>query len=698
LNFKKMTNEKTYLIPILIFPIFLATLHPSITAGDSGEISAAAFSLGIPHPSGYPLYVIIGKLFSLALPLGNVAYRVNVASAVFGALSCWMVYLITHKIVNSRGQGVKGSSELPRTLEPSNPGTLVPSAPALFAAFSLALSYEFWYRSTVAEVYTLNTFLILAIIYVLMQWKDQGSRGQGVEGSRREVFGGTPGPWDPRTLYLASFLLGLGIGNHHTIVLVMPGAVAFTLLGAKGSRGQGGKENPGTLESWNPRTLLLLTFFFLLGLSVYLYLPIRSSLNPFMDWGDPQNMRNFADVFTRRAYLPEGVERGWGKLMEQIKSFDPIYDFTPIGLFLGLFGVFRLWNRHRATWVLLTLTFVLASYGLIFLAGSSKGDMDLLKKFYLPAHAVFSIFMGVGMATGMAHGAWRIASYALRPLLYALCGVSLIWQFSTHFPRTANAANYLAYDYGMNELNSLREGAAYISKGEIKTFPLWYLQGVERYREDVNVITAYFLTQRWYLREVLRTVGVPRKIPQGLTYKQMLVDAIYRGNADKGVYTGFLDEKYIGNLLTYTQGITFQLYKNPEEKLDMDVWPRYQLRGLRRIEEGMDRGVVEILRDYASSRYNTGLEYYNEGDRERAMTEFEKSLALNPDDPDSLNNLAVLYAEKGIRLKEAEGMARRAFELYTGGKDKEMARETLEEVIRVQGAEGPRGRGDAKEL
>ncbi|MDO8445600.1 MAG: DUF2723 domain-containing protein [Deltaproteobacteria bacterium] len=655
---KQVEGKRQVDVLILIFGLFLFTLHPSITAGDSGEISAAAFSLGIPHPSGYPFYVIIAKLFTLALPFGNIAYRVNMVSAIFGALTCMMVYMITKRILQEAGKGIDVRD---KESSLSLPLPVSSSLPAFFAAFSLALSYQFWYRSTVAEVYTLNAFLMLLIIYILLVWRDRGISGQWSS--------------DSRTLYLVAFLLGLGIGNHHTIVLVVPGALLFVLLTGRGF------SSPLPLPAF-----AFAVAFLLLGLSVYLYLPTRSAQNPFMDWGDPQTTQNFFDVFTRKTFLPEKIGRDWGMFITQFKSFNPISEFTIFGLFFGLTGIWGVCKIDKRTAVMLLTIAILTSYGLIVLAGSSKADTGLFRKFYLPSHAVFSIFMGVGAATGLKllEGGKFSTSRPLNlstSIVFILAAASLIWQFSAHYPWIRNSGNYLAYDYGMNELNSLRYGAAYISKGEIKTFPLWYLQGVEGYREDVNVVTAYFLTQRWYLREVLKVAGVPREIRQDQTYKQMLIDAIYKRNADKGVYTGFLDEEYLPtNLLTYTQGITFQLYKKPEERSAGDVWPIYRLRGVERVEEWMGRGMVDILKDYASSHYNTGLEYYNEGDIDRAITEFEKALAINPDEPDSLHNLAALYAKKGIKLKEAEGLAKKVLGLYTEEKDREMARETIKEI------------------
>ena len=651
----KINKYSWYFTGVIVLALFMATLHPTITAGDSGEIDAAAFSLGIPHPPGYPLYVTIAKSFTHFLPLGNMAYRVNIVSAMFGAASCWMVYLITLKIVGAGLAPAKEwqAQELPLRLS------------AFFAAASLALSHEFWYRSTVAEVYTLNAFLVLLIIYLLIVWRGKNS----LTGEHKVR------PYGSRLLYFAAFLLGLGIGNHHTIVLIIPGLILFILYSVAKSQ---------KLEVSLIAHCSLLIAFFLLGLSIYLYLPARSFKNPFMDWGDPQNIHNFIDVFTRKSYLPQEMERGWEMLVKQLKTFNPIHEFTFMGLLFGFFGIRALWKADKAVATMLLLAFMLTSYGLILLAGSSTKDVTILKKFYLPAYTIFSIFIGAGIATCLnppsppfAKGV--MGGFASR-LTLPLAAASVIWQFASHYPQTRNNDNYLAYDYGMNELKSIPTGSMYISKGEIKTFPLWYLQGVERYREDVKVVAAYFLTQGWYAKETLNLVGSFLR-SEGGSYKQMLVDALYRGSAGKGVYTGFLDEEYIpGRLLTYTNGITFVFSETLEEKHKKDVWPLYQLRGVRKIEMDMERGGMEILKDYASSYYNTGLRYYSEGETDRAMGDFEKAVAINPEDPDSLNNLAALYADKGIRLKEAEVMARKAIEIYSTEEDKGLARETLEDI------------------
>ncbi|MBW2000087.1 MAG: DUF2723 domain-containing protein, partial [Deltaproteobacteria bacterium] len=122
-----------FLVP-LAFGVYLSTICPTVYLGDSGELTAAAFSLGIPHNSGYPLYSLIGKIFCL-LPVGNIGFRMNLMSASFATATLWIVYSLVKRMTGSRFG-------------------------ALFTALVLAFSQVFWSQSASAEVYTLHIFFV----------------------------------------------------------------------------------------------------------------------------------------------------------------------------------------------------------------------------------------------------------------------------------------------------------------------------------------------------------------------------------------------------------------------------------------------------------------------------------------------------------------------------------------------------------
>ena len=132
------------ILSISIFAVYLGTICPTVYLGDSGELIAAAFSLGIPHGSGYPLYTLVGKLFCL-IPLGNIGFRMNLMSAFFAVMTVWLVYSLIYRITDSKVGAFTG-------------GLVLAFLPVL------------WSQTVCAEVYTLHTFFVALLIRLLWWW------------------------------------------------------------------------------------------------------------------------------------------------------------------------------------------------------------------------------------------------------------------------------------------------------------------------------------------------------------------------------------------------------------------------------------------------------------------------------------------------------------------------------------------------
>jgi hypothetical protein len=174
--------------------VYLQTLAPSVSTifDDSLELQLVSYQLGIAHPTGYPLYVILGKLFTL-LPVGTVAYRVNLLSALCGALTAVGISLIVAKV---SGRHLAGFA----------------------AGIALAISPVFWSQSTIAEVYTLNSLFIVAIVYCAILWGDKALAKNFPQVQTRKWF------------WLLAFVFGLALTHHRTIVFLLPALLAFMLL------------------------------------------------------------------------------------------------------------------------------------------------------------------------------------------------------------------------------------------------------------------------------------------------------------------------------------------------------------------------------------------------------------------------------------------------------------------------------------
>lgn len=206
----------TFILPLVVY---ITTAAPTIYALDSSEFAREAYVLGVAHPPGYPLYLLLGKLFITLVPIGDVGYRMNIMSAVFGAAAISTVYVVLARC------GVR------REL-------------SALTALLLAFSYYCWAQATMAEVYTLHNLLVALILLLLIEWR------------RRRRF-----IW----LATTALICGLSLGNHLAAALLLPGVAYFVFRTDREVIGSGPKL---------ARTALP----FVIGLGIYAYVPLRSDM------------------------------------------------------------------------------------------------------------------------------------------------------------------------------------------------------------------------------------------------------------------------------------------------------------------------------------------------------------------------------------------------------------------------------------
>jgi hypothetical protein len=201
----------------LCLAVYVLTLAPGVLGGDSGEFQYIPYILGVTHPTGYPLYTLLGWLWTHGVGVGDVAYRMNLLSAVLGASTAVLLYLIVHHL----------------TLR---------HAPALLAAVLFAFSPTFWMQAIVAEVYTLNTAFVVLVIYLLLMW----------EAARPSA----------KYLLLAAFVYGLSLTHHRVIIIFLPALALFVWLTDR-------------KVFTNARLLLKIAVLGFSPLLLYLYAPLR---------------------------------------------------------------------------------------------------------------------------------------------------------------------------------------------------------------------------------------------------------------------------------------------------------------------------------------------------------------------------------------------------------------------------------------
>lgn len=168
------------------FALYIRTLAPSLLFGDSAEFQTIAYTLGIGHPTGYPVYVLLAKLFTL-IPVGEIAYRVNLFSAFSAALTVELVYFILRRL-----------------------GARI--IPSVFGALALGLTSLFWKYASMAEIYAPAAACLAFVLFAVFQWKETNS---------------------PRWLFFAGLVGGLSLGIHTTVVLSAIPILIYLILSTR---------------------------------------------------------------------------------------------------------------------------------------------------------------------------------------------------------------------------------------------------------------------------------------------------------------------------------------------------------------------------------------------------------------------------------------------------------------------------------
>src|SRR5437773_5260697 len=210
-----LCSGAVFLVALLLYTL---TLAPTVTLVDSGELIVAAQGLGVAHPPGFPLWVMLAHLASL-LPLGNVAARINFSSALFAALACAILTLVAAELLITASSSTvptrktKAGKQSRKSEGSPGDGFLV-FAPAVGGGLLMAFSRTLWAYATITEVYALNALLILLIFFLVLRWR------RIVEARRNGTMAvATYDLW----IYTAAFVFGLATGVHHvTVGLTLP--------------------------------------------------------------------------------------------------------------------------------------------------------------------------------------------------------------------------------------------------------------------------------------------------------------------------------------------------------------------------------------------------------------------------------------------------------------------------------------------
>ncbi len=450
---------------VLALALYLATLAPTVTFADAGELASAAYFLDVGHPPGFPLYLLLGKLFTLLVPWGRVVQRLNAFSAVCAAAA---VGLFAAAMVQALPLGQRKSER---------EGTRAWSWPvlALAAAGLLGTSRTFWEQATLTEVYALNMALSAGLLFALVRYLRARQEGNLARANR--------------ALAAAALLTGLGLANHLTLVFIA-GGVFLAAWVEEGAR------------FWQGRRLLVWSGLLALGLSIYLYLPIRAHALPPMNWGDPSTWVRFWRHVSAAQYSSVSLTPNPTTWFHQLQFYVPRFwgEFTPLPLLLVPLGLGQLFRQQRAlAWGTVTSGAMILFYALSYEIAEDQETYVML----------FFLLMATWMAYGMVYLAGLIRARApnSRFALPAVAGgllLLMLWPLLAHWPLCDRRGYTYAESYARDVLNNVPEGSLILTRDWNFYAPTYYLQHVEGVRPDVVIVDQELLRRSWYLGMLAR--------------------------------------------------------------------------------------------------------------------------------------------------------------------------------------------------
>jgi len=486
--------------------IYNWTLAPTVTLVDSGELIVAARSLGVAHPPGFPFYLMLAHLASL-VPIGSVAVRVNFASAVFAALAAATLTLVVGELMaiasnlaplkQKPGKKRKRKSDKVfrhvidrRNDDDSLSSRLMAIAPALGSGLLMAFSRTLWSYATIAEVYTLNTLLIVIIFFLVLRWRrrileDTKRAGAKVDSGRH-----VPVITDyDSLLYAAAIVFGVALGVHHvTVALTLP-AIAVIVYKTEGPRFFTGK-----------RLLYAACFSFAALLAVYSYLPLAASHAPLINWGNPRSLQEIWWHVTGKQYQVF-LSFGPAAVGEHLAEFGSVAlrEFgswwLPLVFFLAITGLAEVFKRDRTIfWFLTVVVIADLAYALSYDIAEDKDA------YYLPTFLAVAIAAGLGLRRllylVLARTRLLSQAYILTGVLaLAVPGTTLAgnWRFDNR------SRYFIAHDYIQNILSTIEPNGLLLTLDWQVASPSLYTREIEQLRRDVKVIDVQLLRRSWYM-------------------------------------------------------------------------------------------------------------------------------------------------------------------------------------------------------
>ncbi|PKK90821.1 MAG: hypothetical protein CVV64_08045 [Candidatus Wallbacteria bacterium HGW-Wallbacteria-1] len=470
------TIDRFIILVLTIFTILLWCLGPTFTYDDSGEYSVSSMNYGIAHPPGYPVYITLGRLFTL-IPFGGIGWRMNFMSLFFLCMATAVAGEIIWRHSGSR--------------------LLWISTGLLIAGMNRLVS-----QALIAEVHTLNLFLMLITAFFVLESISANTSDKCI--SRKSL----------GNLCAAGITAGISIGCHHIAMLGIPAMLAMVIYAFR--------KIP--VRKW----LLPLIASFLAGALVLAIPPLRSMHDPVMDWGNAENLTSYWQSLTRYQYIEseknpfEPLESlklllYWPKVFIRENGAVTLSIILAMSVFIavcafkskavGKTGNLSLTGNN---WFLPVLSAFMAlltgPFFILLLNFRETPKLDYYNSIFLIPSMTFAIIMIMSLigtaikkfSAQLIRDNWSETSLLRTRILCAVILLTLFGRFTKTAVREDLSEYYLYYDYLMSAMEKIPRNSVLIVEGDPYTFGLWYIQEAMNRRRDIIVLNTQMLALPWY--------------------------------------------------------------------------------------------------------------------------------------------------------------------------------------------------------
>ncbi|MEG8946344.1 protein O-mannosyl-transferase family [Rosettibacter firmus] len=490
---------------LVVFLFYLLTLAPSVIQIDSGELAAVQATLGIAHPTGYPIFTILGYMFlKIPLPFTKI-YLANLFASIWCAAGI-IFFIKSIKLILSNSNfnrlEVLKRKKKKENKNDKNINNIVIII-SLISGLFLAFSKTYWFQSTSVEVYSLQIFLFNLIIYLTLK---------SFYKSENNLYG-----WIG-----AGIAIAFGFANHMTTLLVLPFPGILFLI----------KEKNNGLKKFGVTLIISVVILSLL----YLYLPVRASNNPELNWGNPINFENFWRHFTGKQYqvwLFSSFDSAKKQLSYYIQNLPD--EFAYVGLVLIFLGLYEFFLSNKKLFYVYLITFLFA---LLYTINYDIVDID---SYFLLTYIILISIAAYGI---------KFIFEKLNNINYSIVisVVFIIILFVKNYSKVNQSDVYTFEDYTRSILNSVGKNSIILTyQWDYFVSPSYYFQYVENERKDVVVIDKELLRRSWYYNQIERNnPDVLKNLKSDINNFLLALKPFERSES----YDSQLLEKYYQRILT----------------------------------------------------------------------------------------------------------------------------------------------------